>query len=126
MDERELERRKRRAQKRRKRRLLRKIIRILIIVIIIGLLIGLGFLIKGLLNKEEEEPENNDVPVVDQNIEIEIPDPVTATILSGGDVILHSPFLSSNKFLQADGTYNFHDIFRFIKKIHVFKLLCFL
>lgn len=116
MDERELERRKRRAQKRRKRRLLRKIIRILIIVITIGLLIGLGFLIKGLLNKEEEEPENNDVPVADQNIEIEIPDPVTATILSGGDVILHSPFLSSNKFLQADGTYNFHDIFRFIKK----------
>ena len=117
MDERELERRKRRMQKRRKRRMLRRIIYTAIIVIAIGLLVGLSFLIKGLLEKESESVDNK-APVIEQDIEIEIPDPepVRATILSGGDVILHSPFLSSNKYKQADGTYNFHDMFRFIKE----------
>ena len=117
MDERELERRKKRMQKRRKRRTVRRMIYIALIAIILGIVIGIGFFIKGLLNKEDE-PVNNEAPVVDQDIEIEIPDPepVRATILSGGDIILHSPFLSSNKYKQSDGTYNFHDMFRFIKE----------
>lgn len=117
MDERELEKRKRRMQKRRKRRLIRKIIRILIIVILLAALIGIGMLIKKLFDNKEEEKVNNEAPVIEQDIVIDLPDPepLTATILSGGDVILHSPFLSTNKYLKSDGTYDFHDMFRFIK-----------
>ena len=117
MDERELEKRKRRMQKRRKRRLIRKIIRILIIVILLAALIGIGMLIKKLFDNKEEEKVNNEAPVIEQDIGIDLPDPepLTATILSGGDVILHSPFLSTNKYLKSDGTYDFHDMFRFIK-----------
>ena len=100
MDERELEKRKRRMQKRRKRRLIRKIIRILIIVILLAALIGIGMLIKKLFDNKEEEKVNNEAPVIEQDIVIDLPDPepLTATILSGGDVILHSPFLSTNKY----------------------------
>ena len=117
MDERELEKRKRRMQKRRKRRLIRKIIRILIIVILLAALIGIGMLIKKLFDNKEEEKVINEAPVIEQDIVIDLPDPepLTATILSGGDVILHSPFLSTNKYLKSDGTYDFHDMFRFIK-----------
>lgn len=117
MDERELEKRKRRMQKRRKRRLIRKIMRILIIVILLAALIGMGLLVKKLFDNKEEEKADNEVPVIEQDIVIDLPDPepVTATILSGGDVILHSPFLSTNKYLKSDGTYDFHDMFRFIK-----------
>ena len=117
MDERELEKRKRRMQKRRKRRLIRKIMRILIIVILLAALIGMGLLVKKLFDNKEEEKADNEVPVIEQDIVIDLPDPepLTATILSGGDVILHSPFLSTNKYLKSDGTYDFHDMFRFIK-----------
>ncbi len=117
MDERELEKRKRRMQKRRKRRLIRKIMRIAIIIIFLTLVICAGLLIKKLFDKEDDEKVDNEAPVIDQEIVIETPDPepVTATILSGGDVILHSPFLSSNKYLKSDGTYDFHDMFRYIK-----------
>ena len=117
MDEREFEKRKQRMQKRRKRRLMRKIMRIIIVIILIVLLIGVGLLINKILHNQDEESVENEVPVVNQDIIIEVPDPepVTATILSGGDVILHSPFISSNKYKQADGTYNYHDMFRFIK-----------
>ena len=117
MDERELEKRKKRKIKRKRRRMIRKIMRTVIIIILLVLLVLAGLGISKLLNKDKEEEKDHSAPVVDQDIEIVVPDPdpVTATILSGGDVILHSPFLSSNKYLQSDGSYDFHDMFRFIK-----------
>lgn len=115
MDERQIEKRKKRRRKRKLERIIRKIICIIIIII---LFIAAGFGVFGIKKLIEHSKDNNDdgsAPVIDQNIQIEVPDPVQATILSGGDVILHSPFLSTNKYKQADGTYDFHDMFRFIK-----------
>ena len=115
MNEREIKRRKKR--KRKMKRMLRKIFSILTIVIILAAAIFGIFGIKKLIDNSKENNDDDSVPVIDHNIQIEVPDPdpVQATILSGGDVILHSPFLSTNKYKQADGTYNFHDMFRFIK-----------
>lgn len=39
-----------------------------------------------------------------------------ATILSTGDIILHSPFLESSAYITEDGSYNFDDIFTYIKE----------
>ena len=115
MNEREIKRRKKR--KRKMKRMLRKIFCILIIIFILAAAIFGIFGIKKLIDNSKENNDDDSVPVIDQNIQIEVPDPdpVQATILSGGDVILHSPFLSTNKYKQADGTYDFHDMFRFIK-----------
>lgn len=114
MNEKDIEKRKIRMRKRRKRQILRRIIYVSLAAVLLAITICLGLLIKGLFPKEEE-PVVNDPQEPEPPIEIEIPDPVQATILSGGDVILHSPFLSTNKYKQADGTYDFHDMFRFIK-----------
>lgn len=39
----------------------------------------------------------------------------TATILSAGDIILHSPFISSRVYHQGNGVYNYNAMFKYIK-----------
>lgn len=67
--------------------------------------------------KKENEPEVQEVlsPIVITEEEPEEPTVVTASILSAGDVILHSPFLSSRIYHLADGTYDYNPIFSYIK-----------
>lgn len=67
--------------------------------------------------EKNKEPEAQEVlnPIVITEEEPEEPTVVTASILSAGDVILHSPFLSSRIYHLADGTYDYNPIFSYIK-----------
>ncbi len=67
--------------------------------------------------EKNKEPEVQEVlsPIVITEEEIDEPTVVTASILSAGDVILHSPFLSSRLYHLSDGTYDYNPIFSYIK-----------
>lgn len=39
----------------------------------------------------------------------------TASILTGGDIVLHSPFYDSTTYLTEDGTYDFNPVFTYMK-----------
>lgn len=96
-----------------KRRKKRKLRRMAIIILPIILLISLALFMKN-IGTDEQEPETQEAlgPI---EIIIKEPAPITATILSAGDIIMHDPFLTSNRYLKADGTYDYNSIFTYIK-----------
>lgn len=49
-------------------------------------------------------------------ITVDKPDPTTASILSAGDIILHSPFLSSRVYLNGNRSYDYSPIFSYVRK----------
>lgn len=99
-----------REERRRRRRRKLKIIRAAVIAGLIVFLIIIFLILKAifgfvasLFNKEEE------VVVVEE------PKIYTASLLSVGDIVLHSPFLDSGVYQTEDGSYNFSPIFKYIK-----------
>lgn len=106
---------KRRRKRRRKtRRLIKRFVRLLVILIPIILIALLATLLFG--KDKKDKPEKDAVETV-APIEItkEEPEPVTASILTGGDIIMHDPFLTSNYYLREDGTFDYNSIFKYIK-----------
>ena len=107
----------------------------LIIVLVILMLLfiaGTGLMIKLCLDLIHSEPEIAERPI-DTNISLEIPtveteptteptepDPVpesvvaTATIGATGDLLMHLPVINSCR--ESDGTYNFDEIFQYLKE----------
>lgn len=49
-------------------------------------------------------------------ITVDKPAPSTASILSAGDIILHSPFLSSKVYLNGNRSYDYSPIFSYVRK----------
>ncbi len=47
-------------------------------------------------------------------VEIVIPEMQSASILSAGDIILHSPFIDSRVYRGSDGNYDYSSMFRYI------------
>lgn len=104
---------KRRRRRRRKtRRLLRQLLRLAIILIPIIILVLLATWILGKDNhdKSKKEPVETVAP-----IEITKEEPITASILTGGDIIMHDPLLTSNHYRKDDGSYDYNNIFKYIK-----------
>lgn len=113
MDEHSIKQRRR--KKRKMRRLIKRIIRAVIIILPIVLLVLLGLFIKGKLKQKEEASSQeafNEEIIIEEEPEQE---PITASILSAGDIIMHDPFLTSNYYLKDDGTYDYNSIFTYIK-----------
>ena len=107
-------------KQRKRRRKMKKIMRRCLVFGLPLLLIAIGMIIFFSCSKQEKkekEPKVQEVlsPIVITEEEPEEPTVVTATILSAGDVILHSPFLSSRIYHLADGTYDYNPIFSYIK-----------
>lgn len=65
----------------------------------------------------EEEIVTEEVVEAIEIIEEE-PEIYTASILSAGDVILHSPFISSRVYHQGNGVYDYNAIFSYIKNYY--------
>ena len=122
MDRRELiqERaRKRRQKKKRQKLMIKRSIVLGIPLLFISIMVYILFSGK----KETPLPEKSQ-PVSGQITttegtpeEPEEPTVTTATILSSGDVILHSPFISSPVYKTADGSYDYSAIFNYINAI---------
>lgn len=106
--------RRRKKRQRKTRRLLKRILRALVILIPIVILILLASLI---FRKDKDDSSKKETSETNAPIEItkEEPEPITASILTGGDIIMHDPLLTSNHYLKEDGTFDYNDIFKYIK-----------
>jgi len=106
---------KRRRKRRRKvRRLLKRLLRISVILIPI---IVLAFLATWLFGKDKADKSKEDAVETLAPVEIQKdePEPITASILTGGDIIMHDPLLTSNHYKKDDGSYDYNNIFKYIK-----------
>lgn len=101
-------------RKRKIRRLIRRCIRDAILILPVILLVLLAVCIKN-MGKENKEPESVGVFAPIEIIQKE-PEPITASILSAGDIIMHEPFLTSNVYLKEKNTYDYNPIFTYIKE----------
>lgn len=108
------------AKKRRKRRRRQKLIikRCLVFgtpLLLIGLIVLLLFSC-GKDKKGDKKAQEVSAPVtITKEEEPKEPVITTATILSSGDVILHSPFLSTGVYKTGNGGYDYSAIFNYIK-----------
>ncbi len=105
--------RQRRLRKRKLRRLKKRLLRFAILSFPVMLLLLILSLVNG-TKKKTEKKESVAKPVLVQE-EKEKPKPITASILTGGDVIMHDPFLTSNYYVNEDGSFYYNDIFQYIK-----------
>lgn len=118
--------RKRRQQKKRQKVMIRRSIALCVPILLIGLIIFILFSdkketaqpkksqpVSGQITTTEGAPEDTKEPTV-----------TTATILSSGDVILHSPFISSSVYKTADGSYDYSAIFDYIKSEYELADFC--
>lgn len=115
MDEHSIKQRRR--KKRKIKKLIRRLVRIAIIVLLLLLLLFLGVFLKKKLDKKDKEQSQevfNEIETIGKDDE-EKDVPITASILSAGDIIMHDPLLSSNYYLKEDGTYDYNPIFTYIK-----------
>lgn len=105
-----------RAKERKRKRRIKKVIRTVIYAVIILLVILLGVFIKNMWQKHSENDDAAEVSSGKIEAVIEEKEPVTysASILSAGDIILHSPFIDSSIYKNADGTYDYTSMFNYI------------
>ena len=103
--------RRRRQQERLKRRRKKKILRavvlaglLIVLILIILILKALFGFIGSLFTKDDKTEEVDATPTT-----------VTASVLSGGDVILHSPIFESELYITGEDTYDFSPIFSYVK-----------
>lgn len=90
-------------RRKRRRRIIKRILRLIILAIPIILVCMIGSCTKKLINKNDNKEDTS------------TPQTTSATLLSTGDVILHSPFLTSNHYLNEEGTYDYNSIFTYVK-----------
>lgn len=108
--------REERRKRRRRKRMLRRLVQVTfyLVIFLVILLVG-NFIRKQFFNTNTEKTTN-----VSQDLEN--PDKekktVTASILSAGDIIMHDPFLTSSHYLDQDGTYDYTNIFDYVKELY--------
>ena len=116
MNNRNIKKRKRRlnAKGRRKRRIriIRRIIRLLIILLPILLICMIGSCAKNAFSKNKEDKKSE--KKTEETLEASASLAANCKILSGGDVIMHGPFLKSNHYHKEDDTYDYNSIFTYI------------
>ncbi len=104
----------RRKKRRKRRRFVKRLLRLTIILIPIIILILFA---SWIINKNKHEKPKDDAVETLAPIEIQKdePEPITASILTGGDIIMHDPLLTSNHYRKDDGSYDYNNIFKYIK-----------
>lgn len=100
--------RKKRRLKRRLRRLLRLFVLLLPVFLI---LLVLSFILKG-RGKEQEKKTQEVVATIDEKEE----KPVTASILSVGDILMQEPLLISNHYKKDADSFDYNPIFKYIRE----------
>lgn len=100
--------RKKRRLKRRLKRLLRLFILLLPVLIILFVLF---FFLKE-RNKKEEKKTNEVVATIEGKEE----KPVTATILTAGDILMQDPLLVSSHYKKDTNVFDYNSIFKYIKE----------
>lgn len=111
----------------RKRKRTRELIRtcillgmVFLLVVVIYLLFGVGKWLRNEISasKESKKPikQVTNMDEIEDSSDAEVP--VTASILTGGDIILHEPFLTSDQYLKEDGNYEYDSIFKYIKPLY--------
>lgn len=102
-----------RKQRRKVKRFIRRSLPIFLIVVPFILLIGITV---GMIQNHKKQTTVSDIHPETKPQELEKePEPITASILSAGDVIMHDPFLTSSYYKQEDGTFDYNPIFKYIK-----------
>lgn len=109
----------RRNNRKRRRKSRKQIKRYFQIGIGIALALLIGIIVLLCTKCGKSEPPKEDAKV-DAPVEIvtEEPEPITASILTGGDIIMHDPFLESDVYLDENGVYNYDGIFTYIKETY--------
>ena len=101
-------------RKRKIKRLLRRMIRMAILILPV-IILGTAII---LLTKKDDKPKKDKTQEVVQETEKEEtpePKPITATILSAGDILMQDPLLTSNYYKKADGSFTYDSLFHYIK-----------
>lgn len=62
-------------------------------------------------------PSKEEAVSIPVSAEPEISLEADATIVSAGDIIMHTPFLRSSLYHKEDGSYDYHPVFAYIKEI---------
>lgn len=102
-----------REERRRKRLRKLKIIRAAVIAGLIVVLILIFIVIKSIFGFIASL-FHKDTVEVDAQVTVES-QTYTASILTGGDIVLHSPFYDSTTYLTEDGSYDFSPVFTYMK-----------
>lgn len=103
----------RRSKRRKRKKIIRRFVCISIFILLLLLLFLLGSFIKKTIDKSSEKKEQESFNPT-ETIEDE-PEPIIASILSAGDIIMHDPLLTSNYYLKEDGSFDYNSIFTYIK-----------
>lgn len=105
--------RQRKLKKRKLRRFKKRLLRFAVLSLPILLL----FLILSFVNGTQKKTAKNETvakPVLIQE-EKEESKPITASVLTGGDIIMHDPLLTSNYYVKEDGSFDYRDVFKYIQ-----------
>ena len=101
-------------RKRKIKRLLRRIIRMAILILPV-IILSTAII---LLSKKDDKPKKDKTQEVVQETEKDEtpePKPITATILSAGDILMQDPLLTSNYYKKADGSFTYDSLFHYIR-----------
>ena len=105
----------RRRKRRKRRRFVKRLLRLFVVLIpIVVVILFASWIISK--NKDEKNKEDAVETLAPIEIEKEEPEPITASILTGGDIIIHDPLLTSNLYRKDDGSYDYNNIFKYIKE----------
>lgn len=108
--------REQRIKRRKRKRLLRRLVQISFYLVIFLIVLLIGHLIKRQFStKKSEETTQVSQDITEPQ---EKTSPITATILSAGDVIMHDPFLDSNHYLDENGSYDYTNIFDYTRDLY--------
>lgn len=106
----------RRLRKRKLRRLKKRLLRFAILCFPVLLLLLILSIVNGVQKKsDKKEVVAEPIPIQEEKEEEK---PITASILTGGDIIMHDPFLASDYYVNEDGSYHYDDIFHYIKEYY--------
>lgn len=103
-----------REERRRKKRRKQQLIRAAVIAGLVITLILIIFIFKSIFGFIGSLFYKSEESVVEETAVIQESQTYTASILSAGDVILHSPMIDSLNYQNEDGTYNYDSIFTYI------------
>ena len=102
-----------RGKRKRRRRIMKRIVRLLVILLPVILIFMIGSCI---INRSKDTDNNKTKETILTITENEKKlEPKTASLISGGDIIMHGPFLKSSHYKKDDGTYDYNPIFQYVK-----------
>lgn len=103
-------------RKRKLKRLIKRFVRGAILFLPILLLVLLVSFVNYLGHKKEAKKSQEAIAPIE--ITVKEPEPITASILTTGDIIMHDPFLNSNAYLSENGTYDYDSIFSYMQEYY--------